>query len=255
MQVILLNLSGHATIYLVPNFQNTKMIKLPNPPSELIAIVESDYNSNPYTTGTSVSLSEALVIASLVNGFKLSQTLEIGLASGGSCAAILASKNYCGCVGSHIAVDPYQKSHSESKGLKVLDQLGYTDKIEWVERTSEFYLPKAIESEKKFDFILIDGGHGLGQATVDAYFADRLLRIGGFIAIDDIYIKSTYNSVNFLVEECGYEVVDCNTALPNFPRIIKHGFRLDFNYAKMMVSRCVDALVVLQKVKDYYGGY
>lgn len=231
------------------------MIKLPTPPSELIAIVESDYTRNPYTSGTSVSLSEALVIASLVNGFKLSQTLEIGLASGGSCAAILAAKNYCGCIGSHIAVDPYQKSHSESKGLKVLDQLGYTDKFEWVERTSEFYLPKAIETEKKFDFILIDGGHGLGQATVDAYFADRLLRIGGFIAIDDIYIKSTYNSVNFLVEECGYEVVACNTALPNFPRIIKHGFRLDFKYAKMMVSRCVDALVVLQKVKGYYGGY
>jgi len=231
------------------------MIKLLNPPSELITIVKNNYDSNPYTSGTSVSLAESLVIASLVNEFKLSQTLEIGLASGGSCSAILAAKEYCGCIGSHIAIDPYQKSHSDSKGLKVLENLGYNDKVEWIECSSEIYLPKAVESKQKFDFILIDGGHGLGQAMIDAYFADRILKIGGYIAIDDIYMKSTRNSINFLVKECGYNVVDCNTAIPNFLRIIKHGFYLDFNYARTMVSKCVDALVILQKVQDYYGGY
>ncbi|MEH1789728.1 MAG: class I SAM-dependent methyltransferase [Nostoc sp.] len=231
------------------------MIKLPNLPSKLKAIIESDYANNPYTSGTSVSLPEALVIASVIDAFKLSQTLEIGLASAGSSAAILAAKSYGGCINSHIAIDPYQKTHSEGKGLKVLEKLGYIDRLEWVENLSESYLPEAIKSKKKFDFILIDGGHGLGQSMIDAYLADRALRVGGFIAIDDIYMKSTCNSIKFLTSECGYDVVDCRTTVLNFPRLLKHSFRLGFSYAKMMVSRCSDSLVVLQKVKDYYGGY
>ena len=231
------------------------MIKLPNLPPELKAIVERDYTNNLYTSGTSVSLNEALVISAIVYGFKLSLTLEIGLASAGSCAAILAAKNYFGCLDLHVAIDPYQKTHSDGKGLEMLESMGYIDQVRWIENSSESYLPKAIESEKKFDFILIDGGHGLGQSMIDAYFADRILRVGGFLAIDDIYIKSTCNSIKFLTDECGYDVIDCRTNLLNVPRLIKHSFRLGFGYAKMMVSKCNDALVILQKQKDYYGGY
>ncbi|BCL35197.1 class I SAM-dependent methyltransferase [Nostoc sp. MS1] len=232
-----------------------KNLEFPRLPLELQQTIERDYANNPYTSGTSVSLSESLVMASLVNHFQLASTLEIGLASGGSAAAIIAAKSYFKCNDLHIAIDPYQKTHSGSTGLRVIEQLGYIDHLEWVEDLSEFYLPKVILSEKKFDFILIDGGHGLGQSMIDAYFSDRLLRIGGFIAIDDIYMISTCNSIKFLINECGYQVINSRLGLPNIPRLIKHSLRLGFNYSSTMSSKCSDALVILQKVKEYYGGY
>jgi len=224
-------------------------------PNDLKEIIEQDYNNNPYTSGTSLSLQEVLTIASLISEFKPQRTLEIGLAHGGSAAAIIASKKYFDIKDIHCAIDPYQKTHSDSRGLDVIEKLGLSNLLDWVEDWSEKYLPKVVETGIYFDFILIDGGHGLGQAMVDAYFADRLLQVGGFIAIDDIYMKTTAESIKYLVKECKYEIVNCQPNLRNLIRFPKISARLGISYATDLLSKSVDALVVMRKTQEYYGGY
>jgi predicted O-methyltransferase YrrM len=230
-------------------------LTLPTPPKNLQDAVEQCYKSNPYTSGTSLSLQEVLVIASAIAEFKPERTLEIGLAHAGSTTAILTAKKHFALDGIHYAVDPYQKTHSASRGLEVLEKLGFNESFQWIEDWSENYLPQAIEAGELFDFILVDGGHGLGQAMVDAYFADRLLRIGGLMAIDDIYMETTCQSIKYLVNECKYEILNCQPSLYNVLRFPKISRRLGASYAKDLLSKSVDGLVLLRKTQDYHGGY
>lgn len=222
---------------------------LPDLDAALAERIASDYGRNPHTQDTSVSLAEANAIARCVAGFKLERTLEIGLAHAGSSAAIIAAKRHAGFQTKHVALDPYQRSHSESRGLEVLQALGYADDLDYREEFSERYLPASTEV---FDFILVDGGHGLGQAMVDAFFSDRLLRIGGFMAVDDIYLKTTAQSLRYLIDECGYRVINGAPIKPL--RALRHGARLGYDYARM-VAPSVDGLAILQKTRDYRGGY
>ena len=45
-------------------------------------------------------------------------------------------------------------------------------------------IPKFL-TKKPFDFIFIDGWHTFDYTLVDMFYADRLLRIGGYLLIDD----------------------------------------------------------------------
>jgi|694.fasta_scaffold145898_1 predicted O-methyltransferase YrrM len=45
-------------------------------------------------------------------------------------------------------------------------------------------MPKFL-TKKPFDFIFIDGWHTFDYTLVDMFYADRLLRIGGYLLIDD----------------------------------------------------------------------
>ena len=45
-------------------------------------------------------------------------------------------------------------------------------------------MPKFLNM-KPFDFIFIDGWHTFDYTLVDMFYADRLLRIGGYLLIDD----------------------------------------------------------------------
>jgi hypothetical protein len=231
------------------------MPALPALPPDLRATIERNFAANPYTAGTSVSLSEACAIASAVAGLGLRQTIEIGFAAGGSASAVVAAKVYCGFTEKHVVLDPYQLSHSHGTGLEVIEMLGYRDALSWIADWSEVRLPHLIAAGERFDFVMIDGGHGRGQAMVDAYLGDRVLRTHGIMAIHDIYLESTAQSIRFLTEECGYRVVHCQPGTPNPARLAKHTMRLGRAYAFSMLRRCREGLALLQKTREYRGGY
>jgi hypothetical protein len=232
-------------------------VVLPELPTDLRIKIQEHYKSNPYSASvTSVSLEEALVIASAVYSFRLARTLEIGFAAAGSSTAVLAAKMHAGLLRRHVAVDPYQRTLSASGGLKVIERLGYSDQLELIEDWSEHYLPKAAEASDLYDLIVVDGGHGMGQAVVDAYYCDRLLPVGGFIAIDDIYLRSTAYSIEFLVNEANYEIVDCRPGWHNPLSLLKRGLRCGYGITRALMSKSVDGLALLRKAKEHpVAGY
>jgi predicted O-methyltransferase YrrM len=112
------------------------------------------------------------------------QTLEIGCANGLSslfiCDALSGRPN-----ASHTMVDPVQSTDWHGAGIANLERAGFHF-YTLIEDGSEFVLPELLKhSTNKFDLILIDGWHTFDHSLVDAFFATRLLRVGGLLVFDD----------------------------------------------------------------------
>ena len=58
---------------------------------------------------------------------------------------------------------------------------------------SQLQLPKLLEENKTYDFIYIDASHRADDTFVDAYFAHKLLNLGGMIIFDDFGWKDPEN--------------------------------------------------------------
>ena len=83
--------------------------------------------------------------------------------------------------------------------------------LEKVEARSEDALPelaKKLEQDNgELDFCLIDGGHGWPTVFVDFCYFNRVLKVGGFLMIDDIQLYSVGELSRFLKEDPRFELI------------------------------------------------
>lgn len=132
------------------------------------------------------------------------KTLEVGCAYGLSSLYICtALKDRAGV--SHTIIDPSQNGIWDGVGIRHLEtaQINF---FSLIETGSEFALPRLLEAnESRFDFIFIDGWHTFDHTLVDCFYATRLLRVGGVLAIDDVYFPSVRSVVDFLKNYPCYE--------------------------------------------------
>lgn len=132
------------------------------------------------------------------------KTLEVGCAYGLSSLCIcLATLERPGA--SHTIIDPFQNTQWDGAGIKNLEEAGI-DFFKLIETSSEVALPRLLEQkESQFDFVFVDGWHTFDQTLVDCFYATRLLRVGGYLAIDDVYFPSIRRVVDFLKNYPCYE--------------------------------------------------
>ena len=104
------------------------------------------------------------------------------------------------------------------------------DFIIFKEELSEIALPSLLkEKEGRFDLIFIDGLHSYDQVMLDFYYANRLIRIGGFIVFDDTWVNKKTGEIDgkgkravpFLLEH-GYSRVHMTRADKAYSFILKH---------------------------------
>jgi predicted O-methyltransferase YrrM len=135
----------------------------------------------------------------------INKTLEIGCAYGLSSLYICFSlKERCNV--SHTIIDPYQYQHYDGIGIKHLKEAGI-DFFNLIEDKSEIALPCLLKKmEGTFDFVFIDGFHTFDHTLLDCFYANRLLRVGGYLAIDDVSWPSIKRAVNFLQNYPCYEI-------------------------------------------------
>jgi len=137
----------------------------------------------------------------------ITKTLEVG------CCYGLSSLHICHALqgrggAHHWMIDPFQNTMWDGAGTKNLEDAGI-DFFELIEDKSEFALPRLLEAnEGELDFILIDGWHTFDHTLVDSFYASRLLRVGGWLVIDDVSWPSVRRVVDFLKNypcyaECG----------------------------------------------------
>ena len=114
-------------------------------------------------------------------------TLEVGMAFGGSAVVFAAMHRRSDPTGRHvhIAIDPYQSSIWDSVGRLKLEESHLIDFVEVIEEKSSVVLPRLMAAGRQFGMIYIDGSHLFEDVFVDAYFCARLLEIGGYILFDD----------------------------------------------------------------------
>lgn len=132
------------------------------------------------------------------------KTLEVGCALGLSSLHICAAlHNRSGA--KHIIIDPVQTTDWHSLGLEHLQNAGF-DFFELIESQSELALPRILEKkEGAFDLIFVDGWHTFDHTLLDCFYSTRLLRVGGYLVVDDVTMPAISGVVDFLKTYPCYE--------------------------------------------------
>jgi predicted O-methyltransferase YrrM len=139
------------------------------------------------------------------------RTIEVGLALGMSalflCQAVLRRG------GRHVAVDPFQAESWNGAGLRTLREAGVEEVVEVIEEESQLALPRLVAAGREFDFAFVDGDHRFEGVFLDLYFMTRLVRPGGLVVVDDMWMPSVRTAVAYVERNLGAKLEP--EALPN----------------------------------------
>ncbi|CAN7183176.1 class I SAM-dependent methyltransferase [Rhizobium sp. LjRoot254] len=142
----------------------------------------------------------------ILKDIKAAKTLEIGFAYGFSTIWLLDAVAMHG--GTHNAIDPFEKRRWGGVGLHQVNQTTGFDKLfKWHEAFSIHALSDFIRSGETFDAVFIDGNHRFDDVVVDFYLADQVLRVGGIVAFDDLWMDSVKSVASFVALNRHYELV------------------------------------------------
>lgn len=133
------------------------------------------------------------------------RTLEIGMAWGLSTLFILEALLSNGAEHeAHVVMDPLQSSKFHNAGLKLLRDIGIEDLVEFHQEPSQLVLPKLVAQRRQFDVAFIDGDHRFEGVFVDFFFVHRLLKPGGVVVFDDLWLDAVYLTCRFAESNLGY---------------------------------------------------
>jgi predicted O-methyltransferase YrrM len=125
------------------------------------------------------------------------KTLEVGCAYGLSSLFICSALS--GREGArHVVVDPFQYERWNGVGVANIERAG-VDFFELVKERSEFALPRLAASEAgTFDLVFIDGWHTFDHRMLDTFYGSRLIRVGGYIVVDDCGLASVSKVITYV---------------------------------------------------------
>jgi len=133
----------------------------------------------------------------IAHDLSIRRTLEIGCAFGLSalfiCDAIAGRED-----ASHKAIDPFQFTQWDGVGAQNVKRAGFNF-FSLILDKSELALPALLrEGEGCYDLILLDGFHTFDQTLLDCFYATRLLRVGGYLVIDDLIMPAVRRAVRYV---------------------------------------------------------
>jgi predicted O-methyltransferase YrrM len=155
---------------------------------------------------TRISIQQGATLNNLMRAHSVRRSLEIGFAYGFSTVWMLDALR-AQHEPLHVAIDPFERSSWHGIGLAQVKRLGLESCFQWVEDYSIHVLSDLIRKRAQFDFIYVDGNHRFDDVVVDFYLSDQVLRPGGVIAFDDLWMQSVRTAVNFVVNNRAYKLV------------------------------------------------
>jgi predicted O-methyltransferase YrrM len=184
------------------------------------------------------------------------RTLEVGCAYGLSSLHIVSA--LAGRPGAHhVIVDPDESTAWSGVGVTNLDRAGI-DFYELREEPSEIALPQLLKEGAEFDLAFIDGWHTFDQTLIDMYYANRLVKVGGYIIIDDADWISVSKAISYFAKYPCYRIV-AGAAGP-VTRVVNALWRLGKPFAELLFPRWLydylyglgkyPSMVALQKVTE-----
>jgi predicted O-methyltransferase YrrM len=142
------------------------------------------------------------------------RTVEVGLALGMS--ALFFSQAVLPRGGRHTAIDPFQRESWNGAGLRTLREAGVEDVVEVIQEESQLALPRLVAEGREFDLAFVDGDHRFEGVFLDLYFMTRLVKPGGLVVVDDMWMPSVRTAVAY---------VDRNLGATLEPDALPGGFR------------------------------
>ncbi len=167
-------------------------------------LIGEDGNEHKLRPGA-VSLERGEFIGQMISRAGAVRTLETGCGSGLSALFILEAtvKNGAG-PGAHVIMDPEQDSFFQGMGKRLIKNAGAWENVEFHLERSQIGMPRLWDQSRVFDAVYIDGDHKFDGVFCDAYYAHRLLKPGGIIIIDDVWMDAVYLACHFLEESYCY---------------------------------------------------
>ena len=162
----------------------------------------------------SIERAQGEALRDLAIAERAERTLEVGLALGMSalfmCQAVLARG------GHHVAIDPFQTESWNGAGLRTLRHAGVEGLVEVIEEESQLALPRLVAEGREFDLAFVDGDHRFEGVFLDLYFMTRLVRPGGVVVVDDMWMPAVRTAVAY---------VEKNMAATLEPEALPNAFR------------------------------
>jgi predicted O-methyltransferase YrrM len=159
----------------------------------------------------SIERAQGEALRDLATAERAERTIEVGLALGMSalflCQAVLPRG------GRHVAVDPFQVESWNGAGLRTLREAGVEELVEVIEEESQLALPRLVAEGRDFDFAFVDGDHRFEGVFLDLYFMTRLVRPGGLVVVDDMWMPAVRTAVSYVEKNLGASLEP--GALPN----------------------------------------
>lgn len=140
-----------------------------------------------------------LTCAKIMDGRNNVRSIETGM---GLSTAVFSNFGW-----SHTAISP---SSDESKGL--VDWLGAaklqgSKMPQLINEYSYIELAKSKYSSRSFDFALIDGNHAFPHVFIDYFYISKLVKVGSFLAIDDINLDAPGKLLEYLQQKSYWKIV------------------------------------------------
>jgi predicted O-methyltransferase YrrM len=128
--------------------------------------------------------------------------IEIGMANGLSSLAILAGLPANAQL---ISIDPFQATQWGDAGRMLVAQSNRAASHQVIEDFDYLALPQLLNEGRKAQFVYIDGMHTFDYVALDAFFADKLLEVGGVIGFNDCGFRSIHKYLKFFRSHRHYE--------------------------------------------------
>jgi predicted O-methyltransferase YrrM len=166
----------------------------------------ADGSTRPVSSATSPD--ECRCMYALLRELKPQHVVEIGMAYGLSALTILTALRENG-QGRLTSIDPYPGWESARlSAVGSIERSGLSSLHTHLHGHSQLELPALVQQGVRAEFVYIDGDHDYGPAFVDMYFADKLLPVGGVLAIDDTGWRSVHRVVREVQRIGRYREID-----------------------------------------------
>jgi Methyltransferase domain len=197
--------------------------------SVLAKILETGVARTPSGSGTvkvesSISSSEGQFLQELIRQLDPTVSLEVGLAFGISALFICDALNVRNGT-QHIAIDRWQHGGVPWDGIsvsRILSEPATAILCDSLEAPSYRALAELEGSGQRIDFAFIDGWHSFDFTLVDFFFIDRMLNVGGIVALDDTGWPAVRKVCRFVKTNLAYFVlgVDGSDPEPSLKRLL-----------------------------------
>jgi len=170
---------------------------------DFVIFTLQEFKKDPYDykkrITAAVNTEEGMFLYKKIIELRAKKIAEVGLATGVSTAYLLiGAKETNGHV---ISIDPFQDTQWKNAGLDLVEHLRLKSRHTWIKEKSHTALPRLLDekgAESSYDLIFIDGWHTFDYTLVDAYFADKLLRVGGIMIVDDFLHRGVNASMRYI---------------------------------------------------------
>jgi predicted O-methyltransferase YrrM len=136
------------------------------------------------------------------------RTLETGLGYAVStlfiCEGLLAN----GPGARHVAIDPRLPNSHVDAGLRLLEDAGVRELVEFHAEGSEVVLPRLLAEGRSFDLAFLDGNHRFEGVFLDLVYCGKLLRPGAVVFADDMQLPAVRRATGFCTSNLEWTVED-----------------------------------------------